>query len=46
MARLMQTSAKWPFIAFVILETLIFGSGNAIAKMPNTTSGHLYRGVA
>lgn len=33
MARLMQTSAKWPFIAFVVLETLIFGSGNAITKM-------------
>lgn len=31
MARL--KTSKWTFVAFVILETLIFGSGNTITKM-------------
>ena len=33
MTRLMQSNLKWPFVAFIVLETLIFGSGNAITKM-------------
>ncbi|WP_080799236.1 DMT family transporter [Arabiibacter massiliensis] len=28
-----ETSARWPFVACVVLQTVIFGLGNAITKM-------------
>ncbi|MDY3981517.1 MAG: EamA/RhaT family transporter, partial [Paraeggerthella sp.] len=28
-----RSSKRWPYVALVVLQTVIFGSGNAITKM-------------